>query len=134
MSEAELQNIEHRVGTYVVLSFGPVDDGDGGWVDLSNATAVWRMAKSQYGTDILLSKDSGSSGGVTFEPEDYYGVTRYYVNVTLDPSDTINLQVCRPPAKWYHECLVTDDDDHPMVIASGNFDLQPSITTQTLNV
>ena len=127
---AELQNIKHKRGTYRVMKFGPVKNPLGDLVALAGANAMWRMSKhpTSSGADIYITKDTASNGGVQITPSDWYGQTAYTVTVTLSPEDTVGLTPCVPPNKFYHECEVTTLEGHPIVVATGWFDLQPSIT------
>lgn len=127
---AELQNIKHKRGTYRVMKFGPVKNPLGDLVALAGANAMWRMSKhpTSSGADIYITKDTASNGGVQITPSDWYGQTAYTVTVTLSPEDTVDLTPCVPPNKFYHECEVTTLEGHPIVVATGWFDLQPSIT------
>ena len=130
----ELQNITHRAGDKRVIIFGPVIDLHGHYVDLSSSNAVWRLAKSPWSTgdDIMVSKDTSSSGGIEITREDKYGVWAYSVEVTLDPADTADLPPCRAPNKWFHACETLDATAQPSTIAEGFFDLRPSILNQSV--
>lgn len=128
---AERQDIVHWVGKYRKIKFGPVKDRHGDLVSLAGATATWRMGKKASGnggTNILIDKDSGSSGGIQITVADWYGENAYTIEVTLVSADTINLSPCVPPQKYYHECEVTKADGNPITVADGYFDLRPSIT------
>jgi hypothetical protein len=126
---AELQNVEHKRGDKRQLRFGPVIDDHAHYVDLSTSTARWRLAKAptSTGDDILLTKDTGSGGGMTIFSEVVYEQTRYTVLVDLVRADTLTLPTSPPPYRWYHACEVIDADGNHTTIADGWFDLQPSI-------
>src|SRR5262245_33236967 len=127
---AQLQNVEHKRGKYRVIRFGPVKNPHGDLIALTGASATWRLAKSALsGTgDVLLTKDTGSSGGAQIVVGDWYGQPTYTVVVTLESEDTLTVPVCTPPNRYYHECEVTTAEGKPITVATGWFDLQPSIT------
>ena len=127
---AELQNIAHKKGKFRKLRFGPVKNPHGDLVDLAGATATWRMAKTALsaGGDVYITKDTGSSGGAQIVVGDWYGQATYTVEVMIEHEDTIDVPSCTPPQQYYHECEVTTAEGKPITVATGKFDLQPSIT------
>lgn len=135
MSWAEKQNVKHMIGTDRDIRFGPVqDEVTGDWSDLDGASASWRMARSATAADTLIRKVSppvSSEGGVTIVPEDWYGALRYYLVVTLVPTDTIGLPPCQPPNKYFHELVITDKFGKIAPLATGDFELTPSINSLT---
>jgi hypothetical protein len=129
---AEMQNIKHKRGSYRVIKFGPVKNPLGDLVPLAGANATWRMSKhptsSPSGAEVFVTKDTASNGGAQIVISNWYGQDAYTVHVTLNPQDTVTLIPCTPPNRYYHECEVTTVEGHPIVVATGWFDLQPSIT------
>ena len=82
--------------TYVIT----VHDQQGQAIDLTGATAFWRLAKSAKAAADLVSKAS-ATGGIVL---DEVGGT-WRLSVFLDHADTVNI----PPGEYYHEARVILD-------------------------
>lgn len=127
------QNVWMKIGTSIMLEFGPVLNPDGTYANLTGATAKWGLAKNPTSATALLVKDSVSNPAdvqVTSSPATYPDTngysTTWTVNVVLHPNDTKTLPPSIRPNKWYHECRVTDSLGNVTCIAIGDFHLQPS--------
>ena len=122
-----------RKGDKRTLLFGPVVNQTGqNYVSLAGTSARWVLAKAptSTGADILLTKTTASSEGVSIVSEDWYGVPRYTVRVDLVKADTVGLPASMPPGKWWHSCEYIDGNGESVTISEGWFELQPSILNQ----
>lgn len=124
------QPITHWIGSDRTLTFGPiVDASTGNYVSLNGASAVWCMAERP--TSPVLIRKTDTDGSITFSSQTLYTIQQWSVSVVLTPADTIGLPPSLPPNVWYHELALTDSNGKISIAASGPFQLNPSITTQS---
>jgi hypothetical protein len=110
------QNFQIFAGDGVTLEF-PVVDQNGNPYDLTGVQLLqWAMGNYAINTP-LITKDSGSIGGITVGSPPTAGI--FYVQ--LNSADTKNL-----PGFFYHEARLTDSSGIPRVVASGIVTIQPS--------
>jgi len=112
------QNLSSAKGDTFAFEIDMQPGVDGSVPDLSGATATWILAESWFdGASIFLTKSSGN--GVFIQQES--GVWK--VIVALDAVDTAAV----PGGTLYHECKVVLSGGDIAHIASGTFELNPSV-------
>lgn len=93
-------------------------NADGSTPDLTGATASWVLAESWIdGSAIYVTKATGN--GVFIQQEN--GVWK--VIVAVDATDTLTV----PAGTLYHECKVVLSGGDVAHVASGTFELTPSV-------
>lgn len=124
MTDIYNQSIEMKRGTSRVVIIS-VTDENGVPLDLTNGHAKWWVGKSvdSVGDDVVIEK-SDTSGIVI--SHDNSTPPLFSLNISVAPLDTETLP---PRMSYYHEASVTDQAGNVYVVASGPFELDPSLTT-----
>jgi hypothetical protein len=125
---ALVQDVELEQGSSMTLVFGPVLDDTGSPVDLTGASAKWWMGKrnTASGADVFVMKDS-DDGSITIYSALWYNEVQWYVSINILPTDTLGAPPCVHPIEWYHEARITTQDGKVATIATGSFNLIPTI-------
>lgn len=116
------QNIVLWAGDDLILRF-TIKDAAGAPVDLTGASAKWRLTKNaltRTGSNILLEKSSANSQQIWFD----HPSTFWRVFVKLLPVDTENVA---PNPNYYHECQVVLSDGTVSTVVVGKFKLNPTV-------
>lgn len=115
------QNVRAVAGDTVPLTFGPVLNSDGTFMNLRGGAARWALGSFRGAAGALLRKATGD-GGIVIVEGDSYGRPTFTVAVMLDPGDTRGLR----PGKLWHELQVTDAGGFVATVSAGDFTLLPS--------
>lgn len=104
-----------------------VRDENGNAFDLTGGQAVFWVGKSvsAAGEDVIITKKTGG-GGITLVED---AENLWTVNITILPEDTED-----EPSRcsYYCECRVWDQSGNEYVVASGAFELDPSLTVSAV--
>jgi hypothetical protein len=108
---------------------------DGSYVDLSGASAKWRMAKNAKatGSDIYIVKDSSQTmvcdDTVTRQQIEIERETDLWVLIIhLNGDDTDTGHGSNPkPGTYYHEARVIDAVGNMSTVSLGSFTLAPTV-------
>ena len=85
------QNVRAVAGDTVPLTFGPVLNSDGTFMNLRGGAARWALGSFRGAAGALLRKATGD-GGIVIVEGDSYGRPTFTVAVMLDPGDTRGLR------------------------------------------
>ena len=118
---AENQDVTHWKGDSAQITIGPVTDSDGGFPDLTDASAKWYMAASasSTGSNVFVTK-STDDGGIIITGDINAG---FVLTIELLPNDTEDLV----PGAFYHECEVTDAAGEISTVTVGAFTLKQTL-------
>jgi hypothetical protein len=115
------QNFDMVAGDTTLLTVAVIDEA-GAIVDLTNATAIWQMARTAQ-TPALLTKTTDANAGITIT-DPLGGI----LTVLLDPGDTEGLT-----GRWYHELEVIDVAGDISTVITGFVTIRPDLIRHDAN-